>query len=189
MFSIGYIFHNCSCCYTFAKSYNSRLLTRTLARVGWGKIDIVDPRIAAEPIIMSAKKPKNAFRRTRNDHANETAEDYVEAIAEILGQRDGVCRASDLARHFAVSHVTVHRIVLRLQDEGLLLTEPYKPIKLTAKGKRLAKKSRERHEVVYAFLLALGVSPEVAAIDAEGIEHHVSQQTLDCFAAWRDRIG
>ena len=40
-----------------------------------------------------------------------------------------------------------------------------------------------------AFLLALGVSPEVAAIDAEGIEHHVSQQTLDCFAAWRDRIG
>ena len=124
----------------------------------------------------------NAFRRTRNDHAKETAEDYVEAVDAIIRDRD-VCRACDLAEKFAVSHVTVHRIVARLVREGWLETEPYQPISLTPKGKRLAKKSRERHEIVFQFLLSLGVDSDVAAIDAEGIEHHVSQQTLDCFAS------
>jgi DtxR family manganese transport transcriptional regulator len=127
-------------------------------------------------------RTKNPFRRTRNDHAKETAEDYVEAVADILDEK-GVCRSSDLAKTFDVSHVTVHRIVARLQQEGWLATEPYRPIELTAKGKRLAKKSRQRHEMVYQFLLAIGVGPEVAAIDAEGIEHHVSQVTLDRFEA------
>lgn len=130
----------------------------------------------------SPKPVKNAFRRTRNDHAQETAEDYVEAIDEILSDQ-ATCRAKDLAEVFAVSHVTVHRIIARLQREGWLKTAPYQPITLTPKGKRLAKKSRERHEIVYRFLLSIGVAAEVAAIDAEGIEHHVSQQTLDRFAA------
>jgi len=124
---------------------------------------------------------KNPFRRTRNDHAQETAEDYVEAVADLLAEK-GVCRASDLARKFDVSHVTVHRIVTRLHQEGWLKTAPYRPIELTAKGRKLARESQRRHEVVYKFLLAIGVDPETAAIDAEGIEHHVSQQTLDRFA-------
>ncbi|WP_231742857.1 manganese-binding transcriptional regulator MntR [Stieleria varia] len=124
----------------------------------------------------------NPYLRTRRDHASETAEDYVEAIDDVLRERE-VCRASDLAKCFAVSHVTVHRIVARLKDEGLLETEPYRPITLTAKGKRLAKKARERHELVYEFLLAIGVAPATAAVDAEGIEHHVSSETLDRLAA------
>lgn len=136
----------------------------------------------------SASKTKNPFRRTRNDHAKETAEDYVEAIADLLDEK-GVCRSSDLARKFEVSHVTVHRIVARLHQEGWLETEPYRPIELTAKGKRLAKKSRQRHEVVYQFLLAIGVDAEVAAIDAEGIEHHVSQQTLDRLEQAMKKLG
>lgn len=134
------------------------------------------------------KSERNPFARTRRDHAQETAEDYVEAIDEILMQK-GTCRASDLSRHFAVSHVTVHRIVSRLQDEGWLVTQPYKPISLTAKGKRLAKKSRERHELVFQFLLAIGVDERTAAIDAEGIEHHVSQTTLDRIAEAIDKFG
>ena len=119
----------------------------------------------------------NPHQRTRRDHANETAEDYVEAIADILEER-GVCRANDLARKFAVSHVTVHRIVMRLEDDGLLTTAPYKPIRLTSKGKRMAKQSQERHETVYQFLLTIGVEPHIAERDTEGIEHHVSPQTL-----------
>ena len=127
----------------------------------------------------------NPFRRTRNDHATETAEDYVEAIDAILSV-SGVCRSRDLAQKFAVSDVTVHRIVGRLQRDGWVVTEPYQPIRLTAKGKRLAKRSRERHEIVLQFFLSIGVDRETAETDAEGIEHHVSQQTLDRFA---DAIG
>ena len=116
-------------------------------------------------------------RRTRRDHATETAEDYIEAIASSIAE-SGTCRVVDLAKHFGVSHVTVSRIVARLSDRGLVKTEAYRPIELTAKGSRLARQSKARHETVYQFLLAIGVDPQTAATDAEGIEHHVSPTTL-----------
>ncbi len=119
-------------------------------------------------------------QRTRRDHSNETAEDYVEAIAEILTEKKE-CRAVDLAAFFGVSHVTVKRIVSRLAGEGLLQTEPYRPITLTRQGKRLATMSRQRHEIVQNFLLAIGVDAATAALDTEGIEHHVSPKTLARF--------
>ncbi len=124
-------------------------------------------------------------KRTRSDHASETAEDYVEAIADILTRQEK-CRVKDLASRFAVSHVTVNRIVDRLQKSGLLVTEPYQPITLTPKGARLAAKCRQRHEIVYRFLLALGIDEATAAIDAEGIEHHVSPATLKRFKSFAD---
>ncbi|MAT15768.1 MAG: transcriptional regulator MntR [Planctomyces sp.] len=119
-------------------------------------------------------------RRTRADHQTETAEDYVEAIAEILAEKS-ICRITDLAQKFSVSNVTVHRIIERLHSEGLVQTEPYRPLELTDAGEKLARKSRQRHEMVYEFLVAIGVDRETAAIDAEGIEHHVSPQTLARF--------
>ncbi|MGN6545682.1 MAG: manganese-binding transcriptional regulator MntR [Aureliella sp.] len=127
-------------------------------------------------------RPRDAesHRRTRRDHALETAEDYVEAVAEKVAA-DGVCRVVDLARAFAVSHVTVSRIVSRLKEAGLLQSEPYGPITLTAQGKKLAEQSRQRHDLVYRFLIAIGVDAKTAAVDAEGIEHHVSKATLKCF--------
>lgn len=125
-------------------------------------------------------------RRTRDDHAAETAEDYVEAV-EHLAQEIGRCRVVDLARHFGVSHVTVTKIVTRLQGEGLMNTEPYGPITLTPKGRKLAAASRRRHQIVYEFLLAIGVDERTAAIDAEGMEHHVSPRTLACFEQIAER--
>ena len=119
-----------------------------------------------------------SHRRTRKDHSMETAEDYVEAVADIVAKKDE-CRVGDLVKHFDVSHVTVSRIVARLQSEGLMKTEPYRPIELTEKGKKLAKKSKQRHEIVFAFLLAHGVDEATAEIDSEGIEHHVSPKTLE----------
>ena len=116
-------------------------------------------------------------RRTRRDHATETAEDYVEAIADVVDE-NGSCRVVDLARRFGVSHVTVTRILARLHEEGLVRTERYRPVALTARGERLAAESRRRHQIVFRFLLSIGIDPQTAAIDAEGIEHHVSPQTL-----------
>ncbi|TWU46056.1 Transcriptional regulator MntR [Novipirellula aureliae] len=101
----------------------------------------------------------------------------MEAVADILIDKDE-CRVVDLAAFFGVSHVTVTRIVARLVGEGLLETQPYRPICLTAKGQRLAVESRRRHQIVHDFLLAIGVDDATAAHDAEGIEHHVSPTTL-----------
>ena len=127
---------------------------------------------------MTENRIKNeSHRRTRSDHASETAEDYVEAVAEIESA-SGKCRLIDLARRFAVSHVTASRIITRLTNEGLVLTEPYGPITLTTAGQAMAERSRARHEIVFQFLVAIGVDSKTAAIDAEGIEHHVSPKTL-----------
>lgn len=117
------------------------------------------------------------FSQTRAHHANETAEDYVEAVYGIIEEKSE-CRVLDLARHFNVSHVTVSRIVSRLKEEDLLDTQPYRPIELTAKGRKLAKRVIERHEIVLQFLLAIGVDKHSAEIDSEGMEHHVGPKTL-----------
>ncbi len=119
----------------------------------------------------------NGYRRTRSDHAQETAEDYVELINDLI--RDaGEARAVDVARRLGVTHVTVTKTLARLKREGLLTSEPYRSIFLTPKGKRLADRSRKRHELVVDFLLALGVPRADAETDAEGIEHHISPRTL-----------
>jgi len=134
-------------------------------------------------------KQTNAFAKVRADHASETAEDYVEAVSDMV-HRTGECRVRDLANIMGVSHVTVTRIVTRLQEEGLIETEPYRPVRLTAAGEKLAANSRHRHEIVLQFLLALGVPQEDAERDTEGIEHHVGQATLDRMAAFiRERSG
>jgi len=98
-------------------------------------------------------------------------------LGDVVQEKDE-CRVLDLARHFAVSHVTVSRIVGRLKQQGLMDTAPYRPITLTAEGTRLAKRVKKRHQVVLEFLLSLGVDQKTADIDSEGIEHHVSDVTL-----------
>ena len=134
------------------------------------------PRLSPQSLFM--KTSQNSHSRIRSDHATELAEDYVEVIAETI-EATGMCRAVNLAEHFGVSHVTVNRTIGRLKRDGYVTTEPYAPIHLTAKGKRVAKRSKERHAIVYAFLKSLGVSDATAATDSEGIEHHVSAATLD----------
>lgn len=124
-----------------------------------------------------------ALRHTRHEHAMETAQDYAEAIAD-LAAIHGEARAVDLARRLGVSHVTVVRTVARLQRDGYVSTRPYRSIFLTDKGLRIAEESRRRHEIVVAFLRALGVPDAIAQSDAEGIEHHVSPETLAAFKGY-----
>ncbi len=126
---------------------------------------------------MTRRSSIDSYRKTRVDHASETAEDYVEAIDELIEQ-EGQCRVTTLARRLGISHVTVSRTLSRLASEDLVETEPYRPIVLTKKGHALAAWARQRHELVLNFLKALGVPENVAIPDAEGMEHHCSPKTL-----------
>ena len=119
-------------------------------------------------------------RRTRQEHSQETAQDYVEMIAELI-ETTGEARVIDLARRLGVTHVTVSRTLRRLRRDGLVTFLPYRSIFLTAAGRRLAEEARHRHEVVVQFLQSLGIPDAVAQSDAEGIEHHVSRETLEAF--------
>ena len=120
------------------------------------------------------------LRRFRRHRAEEIAQDYVEAIAD-LSAAVGEARVTDLARRLGVTHVTVNRTLRRLQQAGYVSTRPYRAIFLTDSGNRLAEESKRRHETVAAFLRSLGVSEKISELDAEGIEHHVSPETLAAF--------
>ena len=120
------------------------------------------------------------FRRSRKDRAMEIAQDYVEAIAD-LSVLLGEARVVDLARRLGVTHVTVNRTLARLQQAGYVNTKPYRAIFLTEAGRKLAEECKRRHGTVVAFLRSLGISERVAEMDAEGIEHHVSPETLAAF--------
>ena len=120
------------------------------------------------------------FARVRKANQSELSEDYVEMIDDLIGEF-GEARATDLAERFGVSPGTVARTVQRLARDGLVESKPYRAIFLTAEGKELAERVRERHRVVVDFLVAVGVAPDAAEMDAEGIEHHVGKDTLEAF--------
>ncbi|MFN3623544.1 MAG: manganese-binding transcriptional regulator MntR [Hyphomicrobium sp.] len=134
---------------------------------------------AVTPIPAPAEHAKR-FRRVRDAHQSETAEDYVELIAELMDEK-GEARLVDLAERFGVTKATVNNTIQRLQRDGFVTSEPYRAIFLTDKGRKLAASSRERHLIVRDLLISLGVDPETADADAEGLEHHVSKATLEAF--------
>ena len=121
------------------------------------------------------------FDRIRRAHQSEVAEDYVEMISDLI-EETGEARTVDLAARFGVTSPTVNAIVRRLQREYLVETRPYRSIFLTEAGKALAESSRARHQIVLDFLVTIGVPEIIAEEDAEGVEHHVSEETLAVFA-------
>ena len=121
------------------------------------------------------------FDRIRRAHQSEVAEDYVEMISDLI-EETGEARTVDLAARFGVTSPTVNAIVRRLQREYLVETRPYRSIFLTEAGKALAESSRARHQIVRDFLVTIGVPETIAEEDAEGVEHHVSEETLAVFA-------
>lgn len=128
----------------------------------------------------------NRYQRTREDHSNELNEDYVELIDDLIRQ-SGAARIKDIADGLHVSDVTVSKRMKKLVAEGLVVAEKYRQIELTDLGRQMAEQSRQRHELVLQFLLAIGVSRETAEIDAEGIEHHCSQETLEAMMRFAER--
>lgn len=121
-----------------------------------------------------------AFQRIRKAHETEVAEDYVELIDDLITAH-GSARLTDIAAYMGVAKSTASKMVQRLDAQGLVLSPPYGDISLTAEGKAMADASRARHKIVYDFLVYLGVDAQIAASDAEGMEHHISQATLAIF--------
>ena len=123
------------------------------------------------------KKINSQYSNIRNQNKNEILEDYVEAIQEI-SEIKGDVKNADLSIHFGVSQATINKNLKRLISSKLATSEPYRSIFLTDEGKKLAAISKEKHEIVYQFLIKLGVSKKTAQYDSEGIEHHISDETL-----------
>lgn len=121
------------------------------------------------------------FARQREADRTATAEDYVELIADLL-REEGEARAVDLSRRMGVSQATVTATIGRLQRDGLVETKPYRGLFLTEAGTELATAAKSRHDLVVRFLIAVGLDAETAEQDAEGLEHHASDEALAAFA-------
>lgn len=121
------------------------------------------------------------FGKARSAQSTALLEDYVELIADLLAN-EGEARPTDIARRLGVSHATAIKTVSRLKRAGLATARPYRGVFLTEKGEALAQRVRTRHRLVVDVLRAIGVPLESAEADAEGIEHYVSEATLQAFS-------
>jgi len=123
------------------------------------------------------------FARAREVQSRALLEDYVELIGDLIDAH-GEARVADIAERLGVAHPTATKTVARLKREGLATSRPYRGVFLTEEGAKLAQSVRGRHRTVVDLLVALGVPPDHAERDAEGIEHHVSRRTLQAFEAF-----
>lgn len=146
------------------------------------------PTRNARRTLSDADRQAEVFESVRQAHQMELAEDYVELIDDLI-RLHGEARLVDLAERLGVSQPSASKAVARLQRDGLVSSEPYRAIFLTDDGKALAEQCRERHDTVYRFLLAIGVSESTAKRDSEGVEHHVSDETLQAFRRIIENAG
>lgn len=138
--------------------------------------------------LVNVEEHVEGFRQVREAHRRELIDDYVELISDLIIEI-GEARQVDMAARLGVSQPTVAKMLKRLASVGLIEMIPWRGVFLTPEGEKLAQESRERHQIVENFLLVLGVSAEIARRDAEGMEHHVSQETLDAFRLFTERHG
>lgn len=143
----------------------------------------VEKAVSRPGSIKDVEEHVEGFRQVREAHRRELIDDYVELISDLIHEF-GEARQVDMAARLGVSQPTVAKMLKKLAGAGLVEQVPYRGVFLTAEGERLAEQSRERHHIVENFLLSLGISPEIAHRDAEGIEHHVSDETLEIFRAF-----
>jgi len=139
-------------------------------------------RDPAEGAPENATAPNHAHRfgRAREARAASMLEDCTELIADLVAA-NGEARMTDIASHLGVAHPTASKAIARLKREGLAETKPYRGVSLTPAGQAMAERSRRRHRVVVDLLIAVGAPPEAAEADAEGVEHYVSDATLNAF--------
>ena len=146
------------------------------------------PTIKKTTQLVNVEEHVEGFRQVREAHRRELIDDYVELISDLI-REVGEARQVDMAARLGVSQPTVAKMLKRLASVGLIEMIPWRGVFLTPEGEKLAQESRERPQLVENFLLVLGVSPEIARRDAEGMEHHVSEETLVKFREFTLKYG
>jgi Mn-dependent DtxR family transcriptional regulator len=106
-------------------------------------------------------------------------EDYLENIYKLIDQK-GYARVSDIAEALEVHPSSVTKMVQKLDQNQYLVYEKYRGLMLTAKGKKMGKRLVRRHELLEQFLRLIGVKEEFVYEDVEGIEHHLSWNSITC---------
>lgn len=108
----------------------------------------------------------------------ESAENYLEAIL-MLKEKKGFVRSIDVANHLNFTKPSVSVAMKSFREDGYITVDDSRNISLTEKGKEIAEKVYERHEIIAKALEALGVDEETAYHDSCKIEHDISDITFE----------
>ena len=108
----------------------------------------------------------------------ESAENYLETIL-VLQQRKGSVRSIDIANELEFSKPSVSVAMKNLRQGGYIEMDASGQIRLLPAGQAIAEAVLEKHRMMTAFLVALGVREEVAAEDACRIEHVLSDESFE----------
>ena len=108
---------------------------------------------------------------------SQSAEDYLERIHELI-EGKGSARVVDIASSLRIRQASVTSMVQKLGEAGYLKYEKYRGLILTDKGRDVARRIRGRHETLSRFFSLLGIDAESQQQDIEGIEHHLSADTV-----------
>ena len=108
-------------------------------------------------------------------------EDHIEQIYLLINNK-GYARVSDIAEALSVLPSSVTKMVQKLDKDGYLVYEKYRGLSLTSKGEKLGKRLVQRHELLEQFLCLIGVDEEKIYHDVEGIEHHLSWNSIERIA-------
>lgn len=106
-------------------------------------------------------------------HLLESGEMYLETIL-VLSKTKPAVRSVDVGEYMGYSKPSVSRAVGLLKDGGYVIADQDGHLSLTDAGREIAEKIYERHTVLTAFLVRIGVDPETAAEDACKMEHDIS---------------
>lgn len=109
-------------------------------------------------------------------------EDYLERIYKLIDEK-GYARVSDIAEGLEVHPSSVTKMIQKLDKDEYLIYEKYRGLVLTNKGKKVGKRLVDRHVLLEEFLEMIGVQTENIYKDVEGIEHHLSWDSITCIEA------
>jgi DtxR family Mn-dependent transcriptional regulator len=113
-------------------------------------------------------------------------EDYLKTIYE-LERATGSATTTDIAHQLAIAPASVTGMVRRLADQRLLKHEPYRGVRLTEAGQRVALRTLRRHRVIETFLArVLGYPWDAVHDEAERLEHAASDELVDRMATALD---
>jgi len=106
-------------------------------------------------------------------------EDYLERIYRLIDEK-GYARVSDIAEGLEVHPSSVTKMIQKLDKDNYLIYEKYRGLVLTNKGKKIGKRLVDRHHLLETFLTIIGVQEDKIYADVEGIEHHLSWDSITC---------
>lgn len=112
---------------------------------------------------------------------SQSAEDYLERIQELIDEK-GYARVVDIANSLKVKQASVTSMVQKLGELGFVHYEKYRGLTLTSAGVAVARRIKQRHDTLSRFFSLFGLSRETQQLDIEGIEHHLSPETVQCLA-------